>query len=152
ILVVKGEQLSYSPFAFGQAPPLATKVGGTSVLVNGVAAPLFYTSYSQIAFQIPVDAAIGTAIIQVQREDGSAGNKASVEVAARAPRVIVVTNQNGSVNSQANPAKTGEVITFWSIGLGPTSPFVATGAAAPSAEPFARVTPAASVAFGTSLN
>jgi uncharacterized protein (TIGR03437 family) len=152
IVVIKGEQLSYSAFTFGPAPPLATKLGGVSVLVNGVAAPLFYTSYSQIAFQIPVDTALGNATIQAQRDDGSAGNKVSVQVAARAPRVIVVTNQNGSVNAQGNPAKAGEVITLWSIGLGGTSPFVGTGAAAPSAEPFARVTPNPSVAFGSSLS
>lgn len=152
IVVVKGEQLSYSAFASGPAPPLTTKLGGTSVLVNGVAAPLFYTSYSQIAFQIPIETAVGTATIQVQREDGSAGNKVTVEVAPRAPRIIVVTNQNGSVNTASNPAAIGQVVTFWSIGLGGTNPAVATGAAAPSRESFARVTPVPSVGFGAAFS
>src|SRR5204862_6664041 len=42
IMIVKGEQLSFSAFTPGKAPPLATTAGGTTVLVNGAAVPLFY--------------------------------------------------------------------------------------------------------------
>jgi uncharacterized protein (TIGR03437 family) len=148
IVVVKGEQLSFSPFTPGPAPPLPTKLGGTSVLVNGVAAPLFYTSYGQIAFEIPVDAAPGPGIIQVQRDDGTISNKASVVIAERAPRLLVTVNQNGSINSATAPARPGDVLTIYAIGFGATTPAVGTGAAAPSAEPFARVTPGVSVGIG----
>lgn len=148
VMVVKGEQLSFSPYTPGQAPPLATKLGGTSVLVNGTAVPLFYTSYGQIAFQMPVDTPLGMAIVQVQRDDNSTSNKVSVQVAARAPRLLVTVNQDGSINSAAKPAHTGDVLTIYSIGLGATSPAVGTGAAAPSAEPFARVDPTPTVSFG----
>jgi len=148
IMVVKGEQLSFSPFAQAQTVPLGTKLGATSVLVNGTAVPLFYTSYGQIAFQMPVDTPVGTAIVQVQRDDGAISNKASVEVAARAPRLLVVTNQDGSVNTAANPIRPGQAIIVWAIGLGATSPEIGTGAAGPGQEPFARVTPDALAALG----
>lgn len=149
IMVVKGEQFSFSPFTPGPAPPLPTTLGGTSVLVNDVAVPLFYTSYGQIAFQMPVNTPLGTAIVQVKRSDEpAASNKASVQVAARAPRLLVVVNQDGSINTAARPARAGEVLTIYAIGFGATSPSVATGAAAPSAEPLARITPTPSVAFG----
>lgn len=149
IMVVKGEQLSFSPFTPGPAPPLPTTLGGTSVLVNDVAVPLFYTSYGQIAFQMPVNTPLGTAIVQVKRSDEpAASNKASVQVAARAPRLLVVVNQDGSINTAARPARAGEVLTIYAIGFGATSPSVATGMAAPSAEPLARITPTPSVAFG----
>jgi len=147
-MVVKGEQLSFSPFAQAQTVPLGTKLGATSVLVNGTAVPLFYTSYGQIAFQMPVDTPVGTAIVQVQRDDGAISNKASVEVAARAPRLLVVTNQDGSVNTAANPIRPGQAIIVWAIGLGATSPEIGTGAAGPGQEPFARVTPDALAALG----
>lgn len=150
IMVVKGEQLSLSPFTQATAVPLATKLGATSVLVNGTAVPLFYTSYGQIAFQMPLDTPVGTAIVQVQRDDGSASNKASVEVAPRAPRLLVITNQDGSVNTQANPVRPGQAIIVWAIGLGATSPAVGTGQAGPAAEPFARV-PGAMAALGGGL-
>jgi uncharacterized protein (TIGR03437 family) len=151
VMIVKGEQLSFSPYTPGQAPPLLTKAGGTSVLVNGTAAPLFYTSYGQIAFQMPVDTPPGPAIVQVQRDDGAISNKASVDVAARAPRLLVTVNQDGSINAAATPAHAGDVLTIYAIGLGATSPAVATGAPAPSAEPLARVAPDPVVVFGAAL-
>jgi uncharacterized protein (TIGR03437 family) len=151
IVIVKGEQLSFSPYTPGQAPPLVTKAGGTTVLVNGSAAPLFYTSYGQIAFQMPLDTPLGTAIVQVQRDDQAISNKAAVEVVARAPRLLVTVNQDGSINSAAAPAHAGDVLTIYAIGLGATSPSVGTGAPAPAVEPYARVTPTPRVAFGAAL-
>jgi len=151
VMIVKGEQLSFSPYTPGTAPPLLTKAGGTTVLVNGAPAPLFYTSYGQIAFQMPVDTLEGTAIVQVQRDDGAISNKASVDVAARAPRLLVAVNLDGSINSASSPAHAGDVLTIYAIGLGATSPAVATGAPAPSAEPLARVTPTPVVLFGSAL-
>ncbi len=152
IMVVKGEQFSFSPFTPGPAPPLPTTLGGTSVIVNDAPVPLFYTSYGQIAFQMPTDTPLGTAIVQVKRTDEpTASNKASVQVAARAPRLLVVVNQDGSINTAAKPAKAGEVLTIYAIGFGATNPAVRTGAPAPGAEPLARVTPNASLAFGNGI-
>jgi len=148
ILVVKGEQLSFSALA-SSAPPLPAAGGGTSVLVNGAAVPLFYTSYGQIAFQLPYDVPTGTALVQVKRDDGGTSNLASIQVAPRAPRLLVTVNSDYSINSAAHPARAGDVLTVYAIGFGATSPSVAAGAPAPSAEPLARVTGSPSVAFGT---
>jgi hypothetical protein len=63
VAVVKGEQLSFSPFTSGSAPPLATTVADASVLVNGTPAPLFYTLYGQIAFQVPTTTPAGNALV-----------------------------------------------------------------------------------------
>ncbi len=146
ILVVKGEQLSFSPLT-SAAPPLPTAAGGTSVLVNGNAVPLFYTSYGQIAFQLPYDSPTGTAMVQVKRDDGSISNLASVNIAPRAPRLLVTVNQDYSINSAAHPAHVGDALTVYGIGFGATSPAVTSGAAAPS-NPLASVTPITNVAFG----
>ncbi len=148
ILVVKGEQFSFSAPTY-LSPTLPTTSGGTTVLVNGTAVPLFYTSYGQIAFQLPYDVPVGTALVQVKRDDGSVSNQASVAVAPRAPRLLVTVNQDGSINSAAHPAHTGDVLTVYAIGFGATSPTVAAGVAAPSAEPLARVTETPNVGFGT---
>jgi uncharacterized protein (TIGR03437 family) len=153
IMVVKGEQLSFSDFKPGPAPPLPTVLGGTSVLVNGNPVPLFYTSQVQIAFQMPVDTPLGTALVQVKRDDGQASNTVSVDVAPRAPRLLAVVNQDGSINTAdgTHPTKIGDVITIYAIGLGATSPAVATGAPAPAAEPLARVNEEIIVNFGGSV-
>ena len=148
IAVVKGEQLSFSAFTSGPAPPLATKVADTSVLVNGVPAPLFYSFYNQIAFQIPTNTPIGTASVQVQRTDGTTSNTVSVGIAPRAPRIVVITDASYNLVNAAHPAAAGSTLILWTIGLGPTSPAVATGQAAPGAEPFARVTTTPAIRFG----
>src|SRR5664279_2433135 len=74
--------------AAGKAPPLSTQVSDTQVLLNGVAIPIFYTSYGQINCQIPTDAPTGLATLQVKRTDGQASNLVSVPIGARAPGLL----------------------------------------------------------------
>ena len=157
ILVVKGEQLSFQAPTYLNVPLPATS-GGTAVLVNGTACPLFYTSYGQIAFQLPYDVSPGTALIQVKRDDGAVSNLASITIAPRAPRLLVTVEPDADcpsgtppglcINSAAHPARAGDVLTVYAIGFGPTNPIVAAGAAAPSTEPLGRVSQPLSVGFG----
>lgn len=179
VMVVKGDQLSFSAFTSGPAPPLSTQVADTSVLVNGTAAPIFYTSYGQIAFQLPTTTATGSALVQVKRTDGTTSNSVSVNVVARAPKVLqlyggpwgaVVNADNckgatpctlgGSLPLPASfsqpgypayPAKAGDVLTIYAIGLGPTTPAVASGQPAPSTQPLASVSSTPTVNFGTTV-
>jgi uncharacterized protein (TIGR03437 family) len=153
IVIVKGEQFSAGGFTAGKAPPLATQLGGATVLVNGNPAPIFYSSSVQIAFEIPVDTPVGTAQVQVKRDDGQTSNTVTVDVAPRAPRLIAVVNQDFSVNvgDASHPAHVGDVLTIYAIGLGATNPAVATGAPAPSSEPLARITGDLVVNFGGSV-
>ncbi len=153
VMVVKGGQFSAAPFTAGPAPPLAGTLGGATVLVNGIQAPQYYSSYGQLAFQLPVNTPLGTAQVQVQRDDGQISNTVTVSVAARAPRLLAAVNPDGSVNTgdPAHPAKAGDVLTIYAIGLGPTSPSVATGLPAPSAEPLSRVSGDLLVNFGGSV-
>jgi uncharacterized protein (TIGR03437 family) len=151
ILAVFGEQFSFSAGASGSAPPLVNKIGTTRVLVNGQAVPLFYSSYSQINFQVPANLNSGTALVQVER-DGQTGNTATVPLAVRAPRILVVVNQNGSLPmpalSPGTVAHVGDALTIYAIGLGQTSPAVTEGNPAPAAEPLARLTAGCFVNFG----
>src|SRR5207245_992687 len=77
VMVVLGDQLSFSPLTVGPAPPLAATVGGASETVNGKQAPMYYSSYGQLAFQMPYEVSNGTAVVQVQR-DGASSNSVSV--------------------------------------------------------------------------
>jgi uncharacterized protein (TIGR03437 family) len=167
IMVVKGEQLSFDPLTLGKAAPLATQVGGATVLVNGAPAPMYYSSYGQLAFQMPVEIPTGTALVQVQR-DGQTSNTVSVDVAARAPRLLRINvGDYGAIQNQdfslpmpvgaipgiaTHPAQAGDTLTIYAIGLGQTNPAVATGQPAPSAEPFARVTSPPTVRFGAGFS
>jgi uncharacterized protein (TIGR03437 family) len=146
VMVVKGTQLSFEAPQTASGTPLPTTLGGASVLVSGVATPLFYSSFGQIAFQARADTYLGTALVQVVR-DGQSGNTVSVNMAQYAPGIVVVTDASYNVVDATHPAHAGEMLVFWALGLGPTNPMVADGAAAPSSPP-ALVTAAVSVQFG----
>src|ERR1700733_9282715 len=68
VMVVKGSQLSFEAPQTASGTPLPTTLGGASVLVNGVATPLYYSSFGQIAFQARADTYLGTALVQVIRD------------------------------------------------------------------------------------
>ena len=173
IVDVFGEQFWFAnSIAFSPGVPLATQItasGSTSsVLVNGRAAPLYFTSYSQIAFQVPLETPVGTVQVQVQR-DGLSGNTVSVQVAARAPRLLLAGGSSyGAIQNAkdlsypapvgyfgpgavSHPAHVGDVLTIYAIGLGPTNPAVGTNVPAPGSEPLARLSVTPAVEFGSTI-
>ena len=163
IAAVFGEQLIMKDPVQASKLPLETTLGGVSVLVNGQRAPVYFVSYNQINFQVPYDVAEGMATVSVER-DGQRSNLASVRIVDRAPRILVfgnypgygiIVNQDGTyplpasagLGSAARPARTGDVLVMYALGLGPTNPVVVSGAGAPTS-PLAVVTPTPGVTFG----
>ena len=160
IVALFGEQLTTLDPISATSLPLLSTLGNARVLVNGVAAPIYYTQYDQINFQVPYDAAIGTGTVRVER-GGQAGNQVSIRIAARAPKLLrlgigeygILVNQDQSfpipttpgINSR--PARVGDVLTMYALGLGQTSPAVISGVASPTS-PLALVIPTAAVTFG----
>ncbi|MCW5977229.1 MAG: hypothetical protein KIT09_04090 [Bryobacteraceae bacterium] len=161
IASVFGEQFSFQDAAGAPATPLPTELGGVRVLVNGLAAPLYYASYGQINFQVPYEVQPGEARVSMTR-DGQAGNTVTVNVARRAPRLLrlgiddygIIVNQDGTLPIPPTPgipsrrARSGDALVIYATGFGQTNPPVTSGAAAPAAEPFARIDPVPTVYFG----
>jgi len=156
IVALFGEQLTLGGAVQASSVPAPTLLGGATVLVNGRAAPLYYVSYGQINLELPLETAVGTAQIQIQR-DGLTGNTVSVQVVSRAPRILLLGGGFGAILNAADqsvpapvgyfgpglashPAKAGDVLTIYTIGMGPTNPAVGTNVPAPSTEPLARLT------------
>jgi len=129
--------------------PLPTTLLGTSVevQVNGraYAAPLFFVSAGQINAQLPYEATGNGVQIRVKTAAGASG-WVSINVAARAPRVLTVNMAgNGAPILQHHadyklvsadyPAMAGEIVTLYLVGLGATSPVTVSGAAAGDGSP-----------------
>jgi uncharacterized protein (TIGR03437 family) len=155
IVALFGEQLSFAAPVYQPTPPLATVLGGVSVTVNGEPAPLYFSSYGQINFQIPTDIAAGTALVQVVTAPNPllpatvASNTVSVNVVNRAPRLLLLSNGYGAIEDASSgyslpvpatmlfppftsqPATRGDVLTIYAIGLGLTNPAVVSGQPAP---------------------
>jgi len=112
-------------------------VGG-AVFVNGVPAPMLYTSSGQVNAIVPYEAgASGVAKVKVDVA-GVGAAEWGVPLAPAAPAIFTagasgvgqgaVLNQDSTVNSAANPAARGSVIQIFGTGQGITSPASLTGA------------------------
>lgn len=164
IASIYGEQFSYKEPATFTKAPIDTTLDGVRVYVNDVAAPVYYGSYGQINFQVPFEAQQGTALVRVERE-GRAGNSVSMNINAREPRILPHIGRYGAITfadgvtlplpssygPQYHPAKAGDGIVIYAIGLGATAPAVATGAVAPTAE-LAWATGTTKVSLGVGLS
>jgi uncharacterized protein (TIGR03437 family) len=139
------------------SPVFPTSFNGVAVTFNGTAAPLFYTSSTQINLQVPYEiASQGQVIMQVSSQSVSPAISESyiLAVAAREPGVFIgsadfsapladaatcngqifaglqplAVNADGSINSCSNPAAPGSTVTVFLNGLGGTTPAQVTGA------------------------
>jgi trimeric autotransporter adhesin len=109
-----------------------TTLAGTTVTVNGVAAPVFYASATQVNAIVPYEVSGATAGITVAYQ-GGISSAVSVPVAASSSNLFTYNATgageaaafnviDGTVNSATNPVKTGGYIELFATGAGQTSP------------------------------
>jgi uncharacterized protein (TIGR03437 family) len=121
--------------------PLPKELAGLEVLLNDRAVPLYFVSPGQINYLVPYDLPpSGTVEVQVVRKStGQVLASGNIVMAPVSPALFVqggfpqgalaALNQDGTVNSPANPAARGEVITLFGTGLGEVTSRPAEGAA-----------------------
>ena|SRR5579871_3696418 len=117
-------------------------LSGVTVTINGVLAPLYYVSPTQINGQIPFETALGTATAVVTT-NGSLPAQITFPVVAAEPAVIaqgstnqaLAVNQNGSINTPSAPAAPGDIEVLYLTGIGQTTPAASTGVPAASTPP-----------------
>lgn len=105
--------------------PLPAKLGGASVTVNGVTAPVWYASDGQLNVQIPYETQPGIAVLTVN--NGFENTSYSFKVGASAPGIFVNAKTNAPV--PYGSGNRGGTYTLFITGDGVPSPAVATGAA-----------------------
>jgi uncharacterized protein (TIGR03437 family) len=120
-----------------------TELGGTSVLFNGIRAPMIYTSAKQVSAVVPYGVSGANVQVAVRYRGGIAGASAPV-LAATAPGIFTANatgagqaaafNQDGWLNTPERPARSGEIVVFYATGEGQTTPPGADGA--PAAAPY----------------
>jgi adhesin/invasin len=119
--------------------PLPGALGGTSVSIGGIVAPLFFVSPGQINAQAPFELAAEGQYQVVVNSGGLLSTPDTVHVSAVAPGVAALASgiaiaQHGdaSLVSEQSPAKPGEALVLYAAGLGATDTPVASGAGSPS--------------------
>jgi len=122
-------------------------LGGLTLFINGVPAPLQFVAHDQINAQVPFEVTAGPAMAEL-RSPGMPPAAIQFSIVPVAPGIFAtspnpdgrdqgaVWNADGTLNTPDNPAAAGSVIKAYLTGQGPVHPPVATGAPAP-AEPLA---------------
>jgi uncharacterized protein (TIGR03437 family) len=168
---------SFSPFTAGLSPgefisifgtnlssatlsapsvPLPSSLGGVQVMINGLAAPIFSVSPTQVNAIVPFEVdGLGIAGVQVIN-NGAASNTVTQFINTTSPSIFTTTanglgladafHANFTPITSSNPAQAGETIIAYVTGLGSVSPTVTDGAAGPS-NPLSNAVNAPSVFF-----
>jgi uncharacterized protein (TIGR03437 family) len=118
---------------------VASSLAGTQALFDGVPGPVLYASANQVNAIAPFGLSSSVTEVQVAYE-GQESGWFPMAVAPSAPGIFAVDgsgageavalNQDGSLNSPANPAAAGSVITLWATGAGQLAPAGQDGAVA----------------------
>jgi uncharacterized protein (TIGR03437 family) len=142
IATLFGAHLSRNLIGVVSSPsvPLSGTLAGTTVTVDGKTAPLFnvvdLNGKEQISFQVPVDAATGSAV-PVVLNNGFGSATVQVTLAPEQLGIFTIDGTQAaarhadySLLSTASPAAPGETILVYCTGLGAMNPAVPTGEAA----------------------
>ncbi|MBM3956698.1 MAG: SBBP repeat-containing protein [Gemmatimonadetes bacterium] len=161
IVTIFGTRLGPARLATLELTPtglVSAVLAETRVLFDGSAAPLVYVMESQVSAVVPYAVGTGTrpeTEIQVEYR-GARSNAVRVPVMASAPGLFTasstgsgqgaILNEDGTVNSPANPAARGSVVVLFGTGEGQTDPPGADGK--PAAPPLPRPRLPVSVTIG----
>jgi len=136
IVTIHGTSLGPATGVQFSVDPATGRVGsllaGTRILFGGFAAPIIYTSSTQVNAIVPFEIA-GQSQVVIQAEyQGVISVGATLQVAGAAPGVFTLSftgsgqaaalNQDGLVNGASNPAAKGSYMSIYFTGGGQTSP------------------------------
>ncbi len=139
IVSLFGESLAAANQAGAYAnQPLPTTLMETTVLFNGIPAPLFFVSPTQINAQVPFELASGTAFVEVRRTNGSSPAR-PVAIVESSPGIFTVNQQGNGPGvivhadtfrlvTETSPAKSAEYLSILCTGLGRLQTPIASGA------------------------
>jgi uncharacterized protein (TIGR03437 family) len=145
LITIFGNNLA-SGTAVASSIPFPQTLGNVQVNINGLPAPIYYVTSSQIAVIVPyATASASIANISVVN-NGTTSNTVSEFVYTSSPGLLT-QGANGlgdgailhaadySLVTPQHPAVAGETVAVYLTGLGPVSPAIPDGAAGPSSPP-----------------
>ena len=126
--------------------PLPLSLGGTSVIIGGMQAPISMVSPGQVNAQVPFELPAGQPYEVIVNANNALTTPQSFQAGAASPGLSVLPNgylqadhPNGTAVTEAAPAKPGENISIYLAGMGSTTIPVASGQPGPGS-PFAATT------------
>jgi uncharacterized protein (TIGR03437 family) len=125
--------------------PLPTEVSGTSVIIGGLEAPLYFVSPKQINAMIPFELNPGRPYQVIVSANNALTMPETIQMEPVQPgvaafpdgKIIAQHSSDGSLVTTDNPASPGEFLVIYLAGMGRTDQKVPSGEASP-ADPLAR--------------
>jgi uncharacterized protein (TIGR03437 family) len=126
---------------------VGTLLAGVRVLFDGVAAPLLYVSSNQITAIVPFGMANQQESTMVVENNGAISERVQVGIVPALPGIYrsgavyrhqpmaAALNEDGTVNSESNPATPGSIVSVFATGLGSLVPAPADGSILSGAAP-----------------
>ena len=144
IVALWGSNLASGTVSAPSTFPLPKTLGGASVAINGIPAPLFFVSPGQVNAQVPFEVAPGSAMAEVSSPAGVFLIPMTVQVVG--PGIFTINGQGTGDAAMldavtyrqitaAAPAVAGEWVQLYGTGLGAVNPAAISGAAATSPPP-----------------
>jgi uncharacterized protein (TIGR03437 family) len=116
---------------------IGSTLAGTRITFGGFAAPILYTSSTQVNAVVPYEIAGQSQVAVLVSYQGVMSSATTVPVASAAPGVFTsgatgsgpgaALNQDGSLNGPSNPASKGSYVSMYFTGGGQTNPAGSTG-------------------------
>jgi uncharacterized protein (TIGR03437 family) len=138
-IVLYGSNLSPAGTTVASSLPLPTTLAGVQVNINGIQAPIYYVTPTQISVIVP--SAVTGPVAQIQViNNGVQSNTVTQYVYKTSPGLFTnpsdgvslgaIEHADGTLVTEASPAVPGETVEVFMTGLGPVNPTVSDGAAA----------------------
>ena len=131
IITLIGSSIGPTTAVQNQTGTIGNTLGGTRLLLNGIASPLLYVSTGQINAVVSY-AVSGTSATLVVENQGQKRAELTVPVTTVSPAIFTqnasgsgpgaILNQDSSVNTPLNPASRGSVVSLFAMGAGQTDP------------------------------
>jgi uncharacterized protein (TIGR03437 family) len=139
LLTLYGSNLS-SGTQVASSVPFPTNLNNVQVKINGISAPIYYVTPTQLSAIVPYAVQSGVAQIQVIN-NGATSNTVTMQVATTAAGVLTqlqnglgygdAVHQDGTLVNAQHPAQIGETVSIFLTGLGMVNPLISDGAAGP---------------------
>jgi uncharacterized protein (TIGR03437 family) len=137
IVAIYGQNLA-SATSTSTVVPLPAAMNGSSVIIGGMQAPLYYVSPAQIDAQIPFELQSGQQYQVIVLSNGALTTPQPIQLTPATPGIaanpdgtLIAQHGDGSLVTQASPAMAGEYLVAYLAGLGDTTVPVASGTASP---------------------
>jgi uncharacterized protein (TIGR03437 family) len=119
--------------------PLPTTMNGTTVLIGGTPAPLYFVSPGQINAQLPFELAPGNQYQILITVNGALTTPDILQLSPATPGLaafgdgtLIAQHGDGSLVSTTSPARPGEYLVAYLAGMGGTNATPGSGTASPS--------------------